>query len=70
MVIICDWACKNRPSEHKKLPIFSMFAVSKLNNCLNHCNKIFIVTVNFNGLSSVAYGNGIVHSEQKILAKI
>ena len=25
---ICDRACKNQPSEHKKLPIFSMFAVS------------------------------------------
>ena len=25
---ICDWACENRPSEPKKLPIFSVFAVS------------------------------------------
>ena len=25
---ICDWACENRPSECKKLPIFSVFTVS------------------------------------------
>ena len=25
---ICDRACKNQPCEHKKLPIFSVFAVS------------------------------------------
>ena len=53
----------------KKLPIFSVFAVSYL-NYLYYCNKIFITTAEFNGLSSAAYGNGIAHSEQKILAKI
>ena len=37
---------------------------------LYNCNKIFITTAEFNGLSSAAYRNGIVHSEQKILAKI
>ena len=54
----------------KKLPIFSVFAVSYLNNYVYYCNKIFISTAEFNGLSSPAYGNGIAHSEQKILAKI
>ena len=32
--------------------------------------KNFIITAGFNGLSSAAYRNGILHSEQKILAKI
>ena len=32
--------------------------------------KTYITTAEFNGLSSAAYGNGIVHSERKILAKI
>ena len=35
-----------------------------------YCNKIFITTAVFHGLSSAAYGNGIVRSERKILAKI
>ena len=33
-------------------------------------NKIFITTAEFNGLSSTAYGNGILLSERKILVKI
>ena len=69
-VAICDWACKNQPCECKKSPIFSVFAVSYLNNYLYYCNKIFITTAAFNGLSSAAYGNGIANSERKILAKI
>ena len=28
LIYICDRACKNRPCEHKKLTIFSVFAVS------------------------------------------
>ena len=39
-------------------------------NYLYYCNKMFIIIVEFNGLSSAAYGNEIVHSEQKILAKV
>ena len=35
----------------------------------NH-NKIFITTAEFNGLSSAAYGIGILRFERKILAKI
>ena len=31
---------------------------------------MFITTAKFNGLSSAAYGNEILHSERKILAKI
>ena len=27
-IAICDWACENQPCEHKKSPIFSVFAVS------------------------------------------
>ena len=54
----------------KKLLIFSVFAVSYLNNYLYYCNKIFITTAKFNGLSSAAYVNGIANSERKILAKI
>ena len=30
---------------------------------------MFITTAEFNGLSYAAYGNGILHSEHKILAK-
>ena len=68
--IKCDRACENRPCEHKKSPIFSVFVASSLNNYLYYCNKIFITTAEFNGLSSATYGNEIVHLEQKILAKI
>ena len=39
----------------KKSPIFSVFAVSKLNN--------YTTAAEFHGLSSAAYGNGMVHSE-------
>ena len=54
----------------KKLSIFSVFAVSYLNNNLYYCNEIFITTAEFNGLSFAVYRNGIVHSERKIFAKI
>ena len=37
---------------------------------LYYCNKIFITTAEFKGLSSATYGNGIAHSERKILAEI
>ena len=33
-------------------------------------SKIFITSAELNGLSSAAYGMGILHFEQKILAKI
>ena len=45
----------------KKSLMFSVFAV--INNYLHYCNKIFITTAEFNGLSSTVYGNGITHSE-------
>ena len=70
IIVICDQACENRPCERKKSPIFSVFAVSYLNKYLYYCNKIFITTAEFNGLSYAAYRNGIAHSERKILAKI
>ena len=35
-----------------------------------NCNKTFITTAEFNGLSSAAYRNGILHSERKILSQI
>ena len=40
------------------------------NLTIYYCSKIFITTAEFNMLSSAAYGNGIVHSERKILVKI
>ena len=40
------------------------------NSYLYYCNKLFITTAEFNGLSSAIYGNGIVYFERKILAKI
>ena len=67
---ICDLACKNRLSEHKKLPILACLLCHILNNYLYYCNIIFITTAEFNGLSSAAYKNGIVHSERKMLVKI
>ena len=54
----------------KTSPIFSVFALSELMNCLYKHNKIFVTTVEFNGLSSEVYGNGIPRSELKILPKI
>ena len=39
-------------------------------NYLYYHNKIFGTTTESNGLSSATYGNGILHSEQKIVAKI
>ena len=41
-----------------------------LANYLNYCNKVFITTAKFSGLSSAAYGNGMLHSDRKIVAKI
>ena len=53
-----------------KIPDFIyLCSIMTYNNHLYCSNKIFINTVEFNGLSSVAYGNGILHSERKILAK-
>ena len=37
---------------------------------LRHCNKIFIITAEYNGFSSAAHGYGILHAEWKIFAKI
>ena len=39
-------------------------------NYLYYQNKISITTAEFNGLSSEIHGNGIPHSEVKILAKL
>ena len=49
---------------------FFAFALSLLNNYLYHCNKISITTAKFNGIPSAACGNRILHSEQKIVAKV
>ena len=65
--INCDWACKNRPSEYKN-PRF--FLSLLYHNYLYYHNNIFTTTAAFNGLSSAVYGNGILHSEWKILATI
>ena len=51
----------------KKLPILECLLY---HNFLYYCNRIFITTAEFNGLSFATYGNGIAYSEQKILAKI
>ena len=40
-----------------------------MNGLYKH-NKISVTTAEFNGLSSEIYGNGIPHSELKILLKI
>ena len=47
-----------------------LFDLLQLNGYLYYHNKIFITTAKFNGLSSAAYGNGLLYSEWKILAKI
>ena len=46
--------------------VFARFIIT-INNYLYYCNKIFITTGKFNGLSSAGYGNGILHVEWKIL---
>ena len=53
-----------------KLPILFVFVLSLLYNHLYYHNKSFITTAEFNGLSSAAYGIGILRFERKILAKI
>ena len=63
--------CENRPCERKKSPILACLLYHNLITIYtSYYNKIFVTTAEFNGLSSAAYGNGIVHSERKILAKI
>ena len=47
-----------------------VFVLSYLNKCLYCHNKVLITTAKFNGLSSAAYRNGLLHSELKISAKI
>ena len=59
---ICDQACKVDHQSAKNCR-FYVFAPSGI----TYCNKIFISTTEFNGLSHAAYGNRIPHSEWKIL---
>ena len=69
----CDQACKIRSSEHKKSPIYIVRSLLYHNLIIiytSYHNKIFITTVEFNGLSYAAYRNRILHFEWKILAKI
>ena len=58
-VTMSDQACENKPCEHKNSDFFILY----------WHNKIFTTTAEFNGLSSTAYGNGILRLELKILAK-
>ena len=62
MIFVTEPAKIDHVSTKKSL-IFGVFAVSKLNNYLYYCNKIFITTGELNGLSSATYRNGIVYSE-------
>ena len=50
----------------QKVPIFCIYFIIT-NNYIYYHNKIYITTVEFNMLSSSAYRNEILHSEQKIL---
>ena len=67
---IWDQAYENRPSEHKKSPIFCLCFIITYSNYLYYRNKILITTAEFNGFSSTAYGNRTLHSERKLLVKI
>ena len=67
-VYIRDRACKYQPSEH--IIIANFVFLSLLYNHLHYHNKIFITAAEFNGLSSAAYGIGILCFEQKVLAKM
>ena len=76
MFILLGWCLQDSleyvtgPVSTKKLPIFSVFALSYLTNCLYKHNKISVTTAEFNGLSSEINGNEIPHSEIKILPEI
>ena len=52
-----------------KITNFFIFALSLFNNYLCCCNTFFITAAKFNGLYSAADGNGILHSEWKIISK-
>ena len=66
---ICDQACKINHLSAKKLPIFFICSLITY-KYLYQQNKIPITTAEFNGLSYEIYGNGITHSELKIIVKI
>ena len=53
-----------------KSPFFSLLYHNLTTTYLDYHNKVFITTAEFNGLSSAAYGNGIVHFKLKILVKM
>ena len=69
IIKICDRACKNKLSEHKKSLIFSSLLYHHLRTIYINIIKS-VTTEEFNGFSSKIYKNGISHSEWKILAKI
>ena len=64
---ICDWACKIDHLSTKKLLISFVLLYHTVSlilyNYLHYQSKIFITIIEFNGLSSAAYGNGILYSE-------
>ena len=62
-IAIYGRACKNWPSEYVNF-------LSLLYHYLHYHHKIFITTAEFDGLSSAAYGDGILHSKWKTLVKI
>ena len=53
-----------------KSPFFSLLYHNLTTTYLDYHNKVFITTAEFNGLSSAAYRNEILHSERKVLTKI
>ena len=54
----------------KDCRLYSSLFYHNLVTIYSTAKKIFITTAEVNGLSSAAYGNGILQSEQKILVKI
>ena len=70
MIILVTGPVKINNVSAKKLPIFSVFALSELINCLYKHNKISVTTVEFNGRSSKSCGKGIPRSALKILPKL
>ena len=60
----------NRLSAKKSLFFSSLLYHNVQTICTNTIKSLSLATAEFNELSSEIYGNGISHSELKILAKI
>ena len=66
----CNQAYEINHLSTKIAVLLSLFYHHSITIYVYYQNKIFITTAEFNGLSSVAYENEILHFEWKILENI